>query len=56
VKYQHILGRIQNSSFSKFINAKWLFNKYENNEGIGEERFYRFLMDLDPQITTYESK
>ena len=47
--------RVQESSSRKLINTKESFIKYEKYLKVDKDLFYQFIVDLDPQITTYES-
>ena len=54
-----ILIRVQESSSRKFINTEELFRQYcekYKNKNLNKEVFYHFLREIDPQITTYETK
>ena len=47
--------RVQESSARKIINTKESFIKFEKYLKVDKNLFYQFILDLDPQISTYES-
>ena len=47
--------RVQESSTRKLINTKESFIKFEKYLKVDKKLFHEFILDLDPQISTYES-